>query len=152
MLCSGARIALSVPYKDANGIDGRYRPPFRDVPQDISGESTRGLDSANPAADASSSRREERSGERDSGGTESGDAENGSSSRLRQGLEVDVKELPDKKDHDLPEPKFWELRTPITYRARKHDFTVAPSMHTDFASVSRMFVWFLPRCRSEEHT
>jgi len=58
---------------------------------------------------------------------------------------VDVKELPDKKDHDLPDPKFWELTKPITYRARKHDFTVAPPMHTDFASVPRMFVWFLPR-------
>ncbi len=58
---------------------------------------------------------------------------------------VDVKEVPDKDDHDLPDPKFWELTKPITYRARKRDFTADPRMHTDFASIPRMFVWFLPR-------
>jgi len=58
---------------------------------------------------------------------------------------VNVKEVPDKQDHDLPDPKFWELTKPITYRARRDDFTAAPPMHTDFASVPRMFGWFLPR-------
>ena len=53
---------------------------------------------------------------------------------------VNVKEVPDKQDHDLPDPKFWELTKPITYRARRDDFTAAPPMHTDFASVPRMFV------------
>jgi Protein of unknown function (DUF1353) len=31
------------------------------------------------------------------------------------------------------------------YHNPTHDFTADPPMHTDFASVPRMFIWFLPR-------
>jgi hypothetical protein len=58
---------------------------------------------------------------------------------------VDVTEVPDSHDPDLPDPKFWGLVKPITYHARKRDFVAAPPMHTDFASVPRPFIWFLPR-------
>jgi hypothetical protein len=46
---------------------------------------------------------------------------------------VDVKGFPDKRDPDLPDPKFWELTKPITYHARKRDFTADPPMHTDLS-------------------
>ena len=58
---------------------------------------------------------------------------------------VDVTEVPDRHDPNLPDPKFWELTKPLIYHARKRDFVAAPHMHTDFASVPRPFVWFLPR-------
>jgi hypothetical protein len=61
------------------------------------------------------------------------------------GSKVVVREVPDQKDPRLPDSKFWELTTPLTYHARKGDFVAAPPMLTDFASVPRAFVWFLPR-------
>ena len=58
---------------------------------------------------------------------------------------VKVKEVPDADTPSLPDPKFWDLVDPIMYHARRHDFIADPGLHTDFASVPRMFVWFLPR-------
>ena len=58
---------------------------------------------------------------------------------------VEVKELPDKHKPALPDSKFWGLTKSLTYHATMRDFTVEPPMRTDFASVPRMFVWFLPR-------
>lgn len=41
--------------------------------------------------------------------------------------------------------KNWELRAPLDYQGNEDSFTVPDGMHTDFASVPRVFVWFLPR-------
>ena len=78
-------------------------------------------------------------------------SQSGSAERSEQQLgfdtssKVEVKEVPDPKNPDLPDSKFWELRQRIIYHARRGDFEADPPMHTDFASVPRMFVWFLPR-------
>jgi hypothetical protein len=64
---------------------------------------------------------------------------------FQKGSEVDVKEAADKKNPELQDPKFWEVTKAITYQARTRDFTVEQGMRTDFASVPRAFVWFLPR-------
>ncbi len=64
---------------------------------------------------------------------------------FEKGSEVDVKESADKKDPNLQDPKFWEVMKDLTYHARVQDFTAEVGMRTDFASVPRAFIWFLPR-------
>jgi hypothetical protein len=64
---------------------------------------------------------------------------------FERGSEVEVKEAADRKDPNLQDPKFWEVMKEITYHARTGEFTVERGMRTDFASVPRVFVWFLPR-------
>ncbi len=64
---------------------------------------------------------------------------------FEKGSEVQVKESADRKNPELQDPKFWEVMKEITYHARSRDFTVERGMRTDFASVPRAFVWFLPR-------
>lgn len=39
----------------------------------------------------------------------------------------------------------WEVVEPLTYRGTTDEFVVPAGMPTDFASVPRAFVWFLPR-------
>lgn len=39
----------------------------------------------------------------------------------------------------------WEVRVPINYSGRTQQFTVPIGSKTDFASVPRIFIWFLPR-------
>ncbi len=39
----------------------------------------------------------------------------------------------------------WEVVEPLVYRGQTDEFTVPAGMPTDFASVPRVFVWFLPR-------
>ncbi len=39
----------------------------------------------------------------------------------------------------------WEVVEPLTYRGSTDEFVVPAGMRTDFASVPRAFVWFLPR-------
>ena len=39
----------------------------------------------------------------------------------------------------------WEITEPLTYRGKEEEFVVPAGMRTDFASVPRAFVWFLPR-------
>ena len=53
------------------------------------------------------------------------------------GAEVDVKELEDDTN--------WELLRSLGYQGKQDHFVVPIKMHTDFASVPRVFVWFLPR-------
>jgi hypothetical protein len=50
--------------------------------------------------------------------------------------EVDVKEVDETN---------WELLKGIEYMGKKEPFHVPSGMTTDFASVPRVFVWFLPR-------
>jgi hypothetical protein len=51
------------------------------------------------------------------------------------------------KQLDAPEFKsmFWELEHPLVYEGARETFTVDPPFDTDFASVPKVFVWFLPR-------
>jgi hypothetical protein len=58
---------------------------------------------------------------------------------------VDVREAVDETKPGLQDPKFWEVMEEINYHARTRDFTAERGMRTDFASVPRVFVWFLPR-------
>jgi len=58
---------------------------------------------------------------------------------------VEVREAPDPRDPGLQDPKDWVVVKELIYHARLRDFVVEPGMHTDFASVPRAFVWFLPR-------
>jgi len=53
-----------------------------------------------------------------------------------QGAEVLVREL---------DAKNWEVREAFSYTGKSETFDVPVGMHTDFASVPRVFVWFLPR-------
>jgi len=39
----------------------------------------------------------------------------------------------------------WEILRDLTYRAQRQDFVVPRQEKTDFASVPRAFVWFIPR-------
>jgi hypothetical protein len=39
----------------------------------------------------------------------------------------------------------WKVREPFSYTGARETFTVPAGMDTDFASVPRVFVWFLPR-------
>src|SRR5688500_15722299 len=39
----------------------------------------------------------------------------------------------------------WELLMPLTYQGNRDTFVVPVGQRTDFASVPRIFVWFLPR-------
>lgn len=39
----------------------------------------------------------------------------------------------------------WELLSPLTYQGNRDTFVVPAGQRTDFASVPRFFVWFLPR-------
>jgi len=41
--------------------------------------------------------------------------------------------------------KNWALTAPIDYKGERDKFEVPVDMKTDFASVPRVFVWFLPR-------
>jgi Protein of unknown function (DUF1353) len=50
--------------------------------------------------------------------------------------DVYVKEIDDKN---------WALTVPIDYQGEREPFVVPVDMETDFASVPRVFVWFLPR-------
>ena len=51
------------------------------------------------------------------------------------------------KQLDEPQGKgrFWEVEHQLVYDGRHEHFTVAPPFTTDFASVPRFFVWFIPR-------
>jgi hypothetical protein len=52
------------------------------------------------------------------------------------------------KQLDAPEykSKFWELEHPLVYVGKTGEkFVVTTPFNTDFASVPRVFVWFLPR-------
>jgi Protein of unknown function (DUF1353) len=49
---------------------------------------------------------------------------------------VDVREIDD---------TTWAILRPLVYHGTKDDFDVPVDQHTDFASVPRVFVWFLPR-------
>ncbi len=52
------------------------------------------------------------------------------------GSTVDVRQIDDQD---------WEILRALTYHARTEDFVVPVQEHTDFASVPRVFVWFIPR-------
>jgi hypothetical protein len=39
----------------------------------------------------------------------------------------------------------WKVREPFSYTGKTETFSVPVGAHTDFASVPRVFVWFLPR-------
>jgi hypothetical protein len=41
--------------------------------------------------------------------------------------------------------KFWEVEHDLVYKGRHETFTVSYPFKTDFASVPRFFVWFIPR-------
>lgn len=41
--------------------------------------------------------------------------------------------------------QFWEVQHRLRYQAKVDAFDVEPPFRTDFASVPRVFVWFLPR-------
>jgi hypothetical protein len=41
--------------------------------------------------------------------------------------------------------KRWTLVNPVEYKGNQDTFTVPAGFNTDFASVPRVFVWFLPR-------
>lgn len=43
------------------------------------------------------------------------------------------------------EDEEWEVLRPIGYAGKYETFEVPVGQHTDFASVPRLFVWFLPR-------
>jgi hypothetical protein len=53
-----------------------------------------------------------------------------------EGWDVVVKEI---------DEKTWELILPLAYRGKEEFFVVPSGMRTDFASVPRVFVWFLPQ-------
>jgi uncharacterized protein DUF1353 len=57
---------------------------------------------------------------------------------FRQGEHVLVREV----DHD---DKNWRVVGPLSYTGNQKTFRVPPDMLTDFASVPRPLVWFLPR-------
>jgi uncharacterized protein DUF1353 len=52
------------------------------------------------------------------------------------GSTVDVRQIDDQD---------WKVLRALTYRASTEDFEVPVGEHTDFASVPREFVWFIPR-------
>ena len=52
------------------------------------------------------------------------------------GSTVDVRQIDDQD---------WAILRALTYYARTEDFVVPVQEHTDFASVPREFVWFIPR-------
>src|SRR4026208_1561153 len=52
------------------------------------------------------------------------------------GLIVDVQAISEKR---------WKVLTPFIYRATNEVYTVPAGEETDFASVPRPFVWFIPR-------
>jgi hypothetical protein len=52
-----------------------------------------------------------------------------------QGAKVVVEELDDRN---------WEVREPFEYRGQHDTYQIRSGMETDFASVPRVFVWFLP--------
>jgi hypothetical protein len=55
---------------------------------------------------------------------------------FRPGSEVDVKEIDEKN---------WELLRELNYDGTRQSFVVPVGMGTDFASVPRVFIWFLPQ-------
>lgn len=55
--------------------------------------------------------------------------------------DVIVKQLDEPQYHE----KFWQVEHALVYDGRRERFTVAPRFKTDFASVPRFFVWFIPR-------
>src|SRR5262245_24311264 len=52
------------------------------------------------------------------------------------GLSVDVREVSD---------TAWTLLTGFTYQGKHENFSVPKGERTDFASVPRVFIWFIPR-------
>ena len=52
------------------------------------------------------------------------------------GSTVDVRQIDDQD---------WAILRALTYYARTEDFVVPVQEHTDFASVPRVFIWFIPR-------
>lgn len=52
------------------------------------------------------------------------------------GSTVDVRQIDDQD---------WKVLRALTYHASTEDFEVPVGEHTDFASVPREFVWFIPR-------
>jgi Protein of unknown function (DUF1353) len=58
---------------------------------------------------------------------------------LPPGAEVDLKEV------GAPTWQDWELLKDIPYQGKVEQFVAPVGMRTDFASVPRVFVWFLPR-------
>jgi hypothetical protein len=55
---------------------------------------------------------------------------------FRPGSEVDVKEIDEKN---------WELLRELNYDGTRQSFVVPVGTGTDFASVPRVFIWFLPQ-------
>jgi uncharacterized protein DUF1353 len=55
---------------------------------------------------------------------------------FRSDSEVDVKEIDEKN---------WELLRELSYDGQRQSFVVPVGMGTDFASVPRVFIWFLPQ-------
>jgi hypothetical protein len=55
---------------------------------------------------------------------------------FRPDSEVDVKEIDEKN---------WELLRELSYEGQRQSFIVPVGMGTDFASVPRIFIWFLPQ-------
>ena len=51
------------------------------------------------------------------------------------GLSVDVREV---------DERFWTVLRQFVYQAERQQYTVAKGEKTDFASVPRIFVWFIP--------
>src|SRR5690348_6275440 len=55
---------------------------------------------------------------------------------LPPGVRADVEELDDQN---------WTVLRPFEYQAKADCYTVDPGQKTDFASVPRLFVWFIPK-------
>ena len=55
---------------------------------------------------------------------------------FNEGSQVDVEQVGDTN---------WKLTRSLEYQGRTDHFVVPAGMLTDFASVPRLFVWFLPR-------
>jgi len=65
-----------------------------------------------------------------------GDASSQRTLGFPRGSTVDVREL---------EGQDWKTLRALVYHATREDFEVPVGEHTDFASVPRVFVWFIPR-------
>jgi hypothetical protein len=65
-----------------------------------------------------------------------GDASSQRTLGFPRGSTVDVREL---------EGQDWKTLRALVYHATRQDFEVPVGEHTDFASVPRVFVWFIPR-------
>jgi hypothetical protein len=65
-----------------------------------------------------------------------GDASSQRTLGFPRGSKVDVRQVDDQD---------WEVLRALAYHATSEDFEVPVGEHTDFASVPRVFVWFIPR-------